>query len=97
MKKSVHLACFAIFLLVQTLSVSHQAAHGFLEHDHDGKTCDIYLYCQSSSFADAPAQPTYPAPLPATESARPRVEAGVSSDLGFHFLARAPPRSPSPH
>ena len=38
----------AIYLVMQIFSVLHMAEYGFVKHQHDGKVCSIYLYCEQA-------------------------------------------------
>lgn len=55
MQKRIGLLIALLFLSVQVLSTLHMAEHGFAEHKHNGHVCDIYLHCEHSKIAGAPA------------------------------------------
>ncbi|MBI1309298.1 MAG: hypothetical protein GC129_05570 [Proteobacteria bacterium] len=44
-----------MFVAVQAAAFMHVATHGFEDHKHHGKACEIYEYCQHLVLADGPA------------------------------------------
>jgi hypothetical protein len=41
-------------IVVQSAAFLHVAAHGFAEHKHHGKICEVYEYCDQMVLADGP-------------------------------------------
>lgn len=60
MNKKFSLVIALVFLAVQMLSALHMAEHGFLQHKHYGKTCDIATFCEHNQISSASS----PAKLP---------------------------------
>lgn len=44
--------------MVQALSFLHVASYDFEEHDHQGQTCELYLFCEHSSDVNISAAVT---------------------------------------
>jgi hypothetical protein len=62
MSKKLSLLLALVFLCVQMFSIQHIAEHGFLQHKHGGKACEIFTFCEQGKIASADA----PVDLPST-------------------------------
>lgn len=51
MHKKLSLLLASIFLTVQIFSLQHMAEYGFEKHQHQGKTCEAYLFCEQGKIA----------------------------------------------
>ena len=91
MQKSFGLILAVLFLAVQALSALHMAGHGFAEHEHAGRTCDIYLHCEQGKAVDTPS-PAVSAAL-VSDAPAPSFSAGRLSAQEYRHLhhPRAPP------
>jgi hypothetical protein len=64
MSKKLSLLLALVFLSVQMFSVQHMAEHGFLQHKHNGKACEIFTFCEQGKIASDDT----PVVLPSTNS-----------------------------
>lgn len=76
-----------LFFSVQSLSTAHAAAHGELDHSHEGVACDLTVIAAEKVVLSSPEPET--APLPRVIKAR--LIAPVSDRITHGFDGRAPP------
>lgn len=43
-----------LFFTLQSASFFHNAEHAFHKHEHAGKACEVYEYCNNLTAGDAP-------------------------------------------
>ncbi len=92
MKRFLRIGLIGLFFSAQTLALVHTAKHGFVDHDHDGRSCDVVLFVKAFHAADAPSVAVAIAPdILSAEPVRSIADVAVVVPRDRAFPPRAPP------